>query len=90
MCGSQQPEQLFCSAGDCLEPAAGHGRVTFEVDASAGAAGDEARQTFSLPLCEHHAHLLHRGVTLVSFGTHLRDAGDDAVHAPVVRSPGTG
>lgn len=76
MRGSQQPEQLFCSTGDCLEPAVAHGQVTLEVGAQAGAAPDDARQTFSLPLCKHHAHLLGSGTTLVSVSSGLPRAGD--------------
>ena len=68
---SGQPQRSFCSAGDCLDDAVTHGQVTFEV----GAVDDEW-QTFSLPLCQHHAHLLGLDNTLVNFRVGLlEDAG---------------
>ncbi len=76
MCGFDQPERLFCSAGDCLEDAITHGRATFEARAHARATPDEERQTFSLPLCLHHAHLLGSGTTLVEFSVRRLEEAD--------------
>lgn len=62
-------ERLFCSATDCLEEAVVIGRATLEVGTLAAASEREAHQTFSLPLCAHHAHLLSFAARLVSFDT---------------------
>lgn len=70
---SGPPDGLFCSAGDCLEDAVAHGQVTLEVGARAGAVRGEERQTFSLPLCRHHAHLLGFGNTIATFSNGLLD-----------------
>ena len=76
MSSARQPERLFCSAGDCLEDAITHGRVTIEVGAEARAAPDEERQSFALPLCLHHAHLLGFRNTLVDFSVGLLEDMD--------------
>jgi hypothetical protein len=76
MSSSGQPERLFCSAGDCLEDAITHGQATFEVGAEARAAPDEQRQSFTLPLCLHHARLLGFGNTLVGFSVGLLEDMD--------------
>ena len=62
-----EPERLFCTAGDCLDPALVIGRVTVEVSHLVQALDCERRHTFTHPLCRHHAHLLRMDNTLVEF-----------------------
>jgi hypothetical protein len=62
-----EPERLFCTAGDCLDPALVIGHATFEVSPMVGAPDCERRHTFTLPLCGQHAHLLRMDNTLVEF-----------------------
>ena len=68
-------EQIFCTAGECLEEAVVVGHATIRVSPLAGAADSEVWQTFALPLCAHHAHLLRLENQLVEFdnGTLNRD-----------------
>jgi hypothetical protein len=75
MSRSSDSEQLFCSAGDCLEQAVVFGRATLEVGALAGAASHEEHQAFSLPLRSHHARLLGYGNRLVDFSNGLLQNG---------------
>ena len=68
-------EELFCSAGDCLDGAVAYGQVTVEVGAAADATPGEERLTFSLPLCHMHARLLGFDTTIVAFSNGLHDDG---------------
>jgi len=60
---------LYCTAGECLEEAAVTGYATFEVGQPGVAADCEPRLTFTLPLCEHHGHLLRSEGSFVEFYT---------------------
>jgi hypothetical protein len=64
---SFQPERLYCTAGECLEPAVTAARMTVHADAPADAPDHERLVTFTLPLCDHHAELLHFGSNLAVF-----------------------
>ena len=69
------PEKIYCTAGECLEVAVVVGHATIQVSPRVGAAVSEVWQTFALPLCAHHAHLLRLDNQLVEFdnGTSDRD-----------------
>ena len=60
-------EALYCSAGDCLAEAVVFGHVTIRVS-RLDVAHPDALQTFTLPLCPHHAVVLGRDNALVDFG----------------------
>jgi hypothetical protein len=64
-----EPETLYCTPGECLEEAAVTGYAMFQVGGPGGAADHQRRLTFTLPLCEHHAHLLRSEGSFVEFYT---------------------
>lgn len=64
-----EPERLYCTAGECLDEALVVAYAVFEVSPSVGAPDCERRQTFALPLCPKHAHLLRMDNTLVEFNS---------------------
>ena len=74
-----EPETLYCTAGECLEEAAGSGYATFEVSRSAGAPDHERLLTFTLPLCPHHADLLRSANSLVEFRSPALNRDQDQV-----------
>lgn len=70
---TDEPEQIYCTAGECLEEAIVTGHATIQVNALAAAPDHEVWQTFTLPLCAHHAHLLRYDNHLVDFDNGILD-----------------
>ncbi len=67
-----EPERLYCTAGECVEEAIVVGYATLRVNPLAGAPHEERMQTFTLPMCPHHAYLLRLTNTLVEFDSGAR------------------
>jgi DNA-binding CsgD family transcriptional regulator len=77
-----QHERLYCTAGECLEAAVTAARMTLHVDPPAAASGDERLVTFTLPLCAHHAELLHYGSNLAALESGELGSEQDALEQP--------
>jgi hypothetical protein len=72
-------ERLYCTAGECLEPAVTAARMTVHTDPPADAPEHERLVTFTLPLCAHHADLLHFGSNLAVFQSGELESGEGQV-----------
>ena len=60
-----------CSVADCLETAHTMGSASVRISPDIGAPPDFESDTFGLPLCTDHAHLLRLGCTLTRFRSGL-------------------